>query len=65
MLLDRNNQQHFPGLTRGAINAIAGGKSPGMQEHNQAQLLAPLREVHTTNHKAHDGFKLGDRARLL
>lgn len=65
MLLDNQYRLHFPGHTRQQINDIAGGKSPGAREHNQANLLAPLREVHTTHHHKEHGFTLGERARLI
>ena len=65
MLLNPNNTEAFPGKTRGEINAIAGGKSPEGMEHRQAQLLGHLKEVFPLRHNKHQGFTLGERARLV
>ena len=65
MLLDKQLHQHFPGKTRQEINAIAGGKSPEGKEWKQAELLAQLREEHILQHNKHQGFSLGERARLI
>ena len=65
MLLNPNGSEAFAGKTRGEINHIAGGKSPGGMETRQAQLLHDIREVHVTHHNKHQGFTLGERARLV
>ena len=64
MLLNLNNTEAFAGKTRGEINHIAGGKSPGGMEARQAQLLRDIREVIILKHNKHQGFTLGERARL-
>ena len=64
MLLNPNNTEAFAGKTRGEINHIAGGKSPGGMEARQAQLLRDIREVIILKHNKHPGFTLGVRARL-
>ena len=65
MLIDSQNREHFAGLSRGQINHIAGGKSPAGQERRQAETIANLREVHELKHNKHQGFSLGERARLI
>ena len=65
MLLNPNNTEAFAGKTRGEINHIAGGKSPGGMEARQAQLLRDIREVIILKHNKHQGFTLGERARLV
>ena len=65
MLLNPNNTEAFPGKTRGEINHIAGGNSPAGKEARQAQLLHDIREVIVLKHNKHQGFSLGERARLV
>lgn len=65
MLINKQDVEFFSGKTRGEINAIAGGKSPEAQERRQAHLLHNLREVMVLCHKKHQGFTLGERARLV
>lgn len=65
MLINNKGYEFFSGKTRGEINNIAGGKSPETQERRQAHLLHNLREVMVLRHKKHQGFTLGERARLV
>lgn len=65
MLVNKQGVEFFSGKTRGEINTIAGGKSPETQERRQAHLLHNLREVMVLRHKQHQGFTLGERARLV
>ncbi len=65
MLIDNQGKEHFAGLSRGLLDRDAGGKSPAGQERRQAAILAPLREVHELKHNKHQGFSLGERARLI
>ncbi len=65
MLIDSQNREHFAGLSRGLLDRDAGGKSPAGQERRQAEMLKDLREVHVLSHNKHQGFSLGERARLI
>ncbi len=65
MLVNKQGKEFFSGKSRHDINIIAGGKTPESQEARQAKLLAPLHEIFPLKHNKHQGFTLGERARLV
>ena len=58
------NHERFRGKTRDEINEFAGGTTQEQQFNKQANLLSPLHEVFTLQHKHQKGFSLQERAHL-